>query len=110
MEINENLLKKIKNDRFYSKVYEKYKDFNLLIDAGFIDSQVEAKDFYNLNLLTTPVGKLLQNLNNVKNPVVLLSTGGFLPIHEGEKYPPKTVQPSFSRWAFASSIILICPS
>lgn len=83
MEINENLLKKIKNDRFYSKVYEKYKDFNLLIDAGFIDSQVEAKDFYNLNLLTTPVGKLLQNLNNVKNPVVLLSTGGFLPIHEG---------------------------
>ena len=50
MEINENLLKKIKNDRFYSKVYEKYKDFNLLIDAGFIDSQVEAKDFYKKGL------------------------------------------------------------
>ncbi len=83
MKFNENLLKKIKDDRFYSKVYNKYKDLNLLIDAGFIESTIEAKEFYNLNLLTTPVGKLLKDIENAKNPVVLLSTGGFLPIHEG---------------------------
>ncbi len=81
MKINEKILKKIENDRFYSKLYDKYHDYDLLVDAGFIDSKVEAKDFYNLNLLTTPVGKLLNKQYN--NPIVLLSTGGFLPIHEG---------------------------
>lgn len=83
MEINENLLKKIENDRYYSKVFAKYKDLSLLIDAGFIDSKVEAKDYYNLDLLTTPFGKILRNIENAKNPIVLLSTGGFLPIHNG---------------------------
>lgn len=83
MKVDKEILKKIKSDRFYNKVFEKYNDFNILLDAGFIDSKIEAKDYYNLNLLTTPVDKILGNLDNIKNPVVLLSTGGFLPIHDG---------------------------
>lgn len=83
MKIKQSLLKKISNDRFYSKVYDKYKNYDLLVEAGFIDSKIEAKDFYNLNLLTTPVDKISSNLENTKKPVVLLSTGGFLPLHQG---------------------------
>ena len=83
MKIKRSLLNKILNDRFYSKVYDKYKNYDLLVEAGFIDSKIEAKDFYNLNLLTTPVDKISSNIKNTKKPVVLLSTGGFLPLHQG---------------------------
>lgn len=81
---------KILRDEYYSKVYKKYLDIEIVIKAGFIlDSlELEDMDFYNLNFLTTPVGKIIENMKdkNVQNPVVLLTTGGFDPIHEGHIY------------------------
>lgn len=81
---------KILRDEYYSEVYKKYLDIETVIKAGFFLDKLELEDmdFYNLNLLTTPVGKIIENMKNkdIKNPVVLLTTGGFDPIHEGHIY------------------------
>lgn len=81
---------KILRDKYYSGVYRKYLSIETVVKAGFIlDSlELEDMDYYNLNLLTTPVSKIIENMEgkNVVKPVVLLTTGGFDPIHEGHLY------------------------
>ena len=76
---------KVLRDKYYSEIYREYKDEDLLVRAGFVlDSfALEEIDYYNINLLTTPFDKLKNNIASVKNPIVLLSTGGFYPIHDG---------------------------
>lgn len=78
---------KVLRDRFYSKVYKKYRDLDVLENAGFILDKLcdNNLNFYNLNFLTTPFSKIIRNLekNDIKNPVVLLTTGGFDPLHDG---------------------------
>lgn len=79
---------KILRDEYYSEVYKKYLSIDTVIKAGFILDKLELKDlnYYNLSLLTTPVSKLKGFNEKKKNPVVLLSTGGFDPIHDGHIY------------------------
>lgn len=81
---------KVLRDKYYSEVYKKYLSIDTVIKAGFILDSIELEDinYYNLNFLTTPVSKIIENMKdkNIKNPVVLLSTGGFDPIHEGHLY------------------------
>ncbi len=76
---------KVLRDKYYSEVYREYKDEDLLIKAGFVPDPftLEEIDYYNIDLLTTPFDKLKGNVNDLKNPIVLLSTGGFYPIHDG---------------------------
>lgn len=76
---------KVLRDKYYLEVYKKYKDESLLTKAGFFEDSLslEEIDYYNINLLTTPFDKLKENVKDLKNPVVLLSTGGFYPIHDG---------------------------
>ena len=81
---------KILRDEYYSEVYKKYLDIDTVIKAGFIldNLELEEMDYYNLDFLTTPVSKIIKNIDksNPKNPVVLLTTGGFDPIHDGHLY------------------------
>ena len=81
---------KILRDEYYSKVYKKYLSIDIVIKAGFILDSIDLEDinYYNLNLLTTPVGKIIENMKDkdISNPVVLLTTGGFDPIHDGHLY------------------------
>lgn len=79
---------KILRDEYYSEVYKKYLDIDIVIKAGFILDSLEPEDlnYYNLSLLTTPVSKLKGIKGEIENPVVLLTTGGFDPIHEGHLY------------------------
>ena len=76
---------KVLRDEYYSEVYKKYLNIDTVIKAGFILDSLELEDlnYYNLSLLTTPVSKLK---DSKKNPVVLLTTGGFDPIHDGHIY------------------------
>ncbi len=76
---------KILRDEYYSQVYKEHKDINIVEKAGFIFDKLELDEieYYNLDLLTTPVSKIKRNESN---PVVLLTTGGFDPIHEGHIY------------------------
>lgn len=76
---------KVLRDKFYKDVYITYNDDQILQKAGFIfDSlTIDEMDYYNLQLLSTPFDKLKENLSEISNPIVLLSTGGFYPIHEG---------------------------
>lgn len=76
---------KVLRDNYYSEVYREYKSEEVLDRAGFIFDTLELNDmdYYNINLLTTPFDKLKKDVEYIKNPVVLLSTGGFNPIHEG---------------------------
>lgn len=81
---------KILRDEYYSEVYKKYLSIDIVIKAGFILDSIDLEDidYYNLNFLTTPVSKIIENMKDkdIKNPVVLLTTGGFDPIHEGHLY------------------------
>lgn len=82
-------LEKILKDEYYSEVYKKYLNTDTVIKAGFILDDFELnEEFYLLDFLTTPVNKIIENLGKIKynNPVVLLTTGGFDPIHEGHLY------------------------
>lgn len=86
---NSKYLEKILKDKYYKKVYEKYLNIDIVVKAGFIFDNLNLdEEFYNLDFLTTPVNKIIDNLEKVKsnNPVVLLTTGGFDPIHEGHIY------------------------
>lgn len=76
---------KILRDEYYSEVYKKYLSIDTVIKAGFILDNLDLEDsnYYNLDLLTTPVSKLKNSQNN---PVVLVTTGGFDPIHDGHIY------------------------
>lgn len=78
---------KILRDEYYSEVYKKELDIKTVIKAGFILDELELEDlnYYNLSLLTTPVSKL-KDFNEKEKPIVLLSTGGFDPIHDGHIY------------------------
>ena len=78
---------KILRDEYYSEVYKKYLNIDTVIKAGFILDSLELEDlnYYNLSLLTTPVSKL-KDFNEKEKPIVLLSTGGFDPIHDGHIY------------------------
>ncbi len=87
--MDKNYLDKILKDEYYSEVYKKYLNIDTVVKAGFILDEFNLdEDFYNLDLLTTPVSKILENLEktDLDNPVVLLTTGGFDPIHEGHLY------------------------
>jgi Nicotinic acid mononucleotide adenylyltransferase len=78
---------KVLRDKYYSKVYKKYSDIDKVIAAGFIVDKLELKDmdYYNLDFLTTPTGKILNNFQNkeIRNPIILVTTGGFDPLHDG---------------------------
>lgn len=81
---------KILRDEYYSEVYKKYLNIEIVIKAGFILDSLELEDmnYYNLNFLTTPVSKIIENIKekDISKPVVLLTTGGFDPVHEGHLY------------------------
>lgn len=78
---------KILRDKYYNDVYKNYLNLNKVFEAGFILDKLNfnEKDYYNVEFLTTPVGKIIDNFKNkaIKNPIVLLTTGGFDPLHEG---------------------------
>lgn len=70
---------KIMQDKFYSQLFIRTKSKEALIEAGFFNDNLDNLN-YDLNLLTTPWDKI--NLK-IKEGVVLLSTGGFSPVHDG---------------------------
>ena len=76
---------KVLRDKYYSEVYRKYQDEELLVKAGFFEDDISEfdLDFEKLNLLTTPFDKIKKDLKSCNKPIVLLSTGGFYPIHQG---------------------------
>lgn len=71
----------ITNDPYYSHL-EEFPE--LLQEAGWFDDRQDLdtrKSFYNTDFFCTPLHKLKKPKTN--NPVVLLSTGGFSPLHNG---------------------------
>jgi nicotinic acid mononucleotide adenylyltransferase len=90
--IDERRAWKILRDPFYNDLYCNYSSISVIEAAGFFDNglSVEASlKRSNNNLFTTPVDKILKNLAKEKEPtvfqknIVLLTTGGFSPIHAG---------------------------
>lgn len=79
---------KINKDKYYSLLYKDTRNLDLLVRAGYwedslTEEEEQDKAYYKLNLLTTPTDKLSRNIKTPRRPIVLLSTGGFYPIHEG---------------------------
>lgn len=82
---------KILKDDFYKEVYYHLKSITKLYEAGFfvdeipIEEYLKQEEYFDINFLTTNFSKISKNfieLNNKKN-VVLLTTGGFSPLHDG---------------------------
>jgi nicotinic acid mononucleotide adenylyltransferase len=77
-------------DPYFKATYKHYPSIPNLVAAGFFDDNVEPEEIISLeetlDLLTTPVHKAYERLvvgGDTKPPVVLLTTGGFSPIHRG---------------------------
>lgn len=76
---------KLLKDKSFEKVYKDTQSLSKTYDAGFfLDSIDHYQDSYSLNGFHTPVIPMnkLEFKDDVQN-VVLVSTGGFSPVHEG---------------------------
>ncbi len=83
MAVKNRLTEKINRDPYFSSTLDYYKNVNKVIEAGFFDDGVAInKKSYrdSLNWLTTPLYKI-KSSPKISKPVVLLTTGGFMPIH-----------------------------
>jgi len=83
---------RILRDTYYAGAYEVYGSLPKIIEAGFFDDELEfnaVTQLHNTDLLTTPLHKIELNWRKHKTNIssgkhlVLLSTGGFSPLHEG---------------------------
>ncbi len=54
-----------------------------LKNAGYLQDKYDLIEEARKMLLVTPVQKIIDNLKEVTSPVVLVSTGGFSPVHNG---------------------------
>lgn len=76
---------KVLRDDFYRDIYAKYEDLAIVEKAGFLEDNFELQDIsllQDITFRTTPL-PLIKNLPKNAHPIVLLSTGGFCPLHEG---------------------------
>ena len=75
-----NFYNTLKNNQLFLNYYNDCKSISKIIEAGYFTEKYPfQKDF--LNIFTTPFNKL--NLKKDKVNYILLSTGGFAPIHNG---------------------------
>lgn len=77
-------------DTFYRRVYDQYGTTDALYTAGFFVEDREGDGIMTYNgrpayvlPQVTPLGKIRKNLNPTKPMIVLFTTGGFSPIHNG---------------------------
>jgi len=72
------------SDPYFSVYYKNVRSIQALYDAGFFIDQYEDNVPYELQLHTTALHKVEANLDpSSPNNIVLVSTGGFSPIHDG---------------------------
>lgn len=72
-------------DPFYKDTFSVFKTEEDVVNAGWFDDNFSEQD-YNIELFTTPFGKISRNLahNKENKPIaILLTTGGFAPLHQG---------------------------
>lgn len=81
---------KVLRDPFYAELYRNAKPLEYLYEAGFFVDKILPTDAHRLDFLpgflTTPFHKILSNLSGLgpnETPAVLVTTGGFSPIHHG---------------------------
>lgn len=82
---------KVLRDPHYAELYTDAGSVPALYEAGFFVDRLKSEDVDSLNMveqdLTTPYHKIVHNLLTAPkddgNPVVLVTTGGFSPIHYG---------------------------
>lgn len=78
-----NILK-INRDPFYKELYDKY-SYDFIEDAGYFDDSISDKESIRNNdfKLTIPVHTISRDIDKCINPVVIITTGSFCPIHDG---------------------------
>ncbi len=81
---------KILRDRWYRSFVPTMTNFKELYDAGFFIDALEGKEAHLLRFhpgeCRTPISKVAENISRIgelANPVVLLCTGAFSPLHNG---------------------------
>lgn len=82
----ERFIWKLINDNYYYELYKQEKSIDLLYKSGFFLDGYNNLPEDDIDVLTTPLGKVLKNINDCstsKPKVVLLTTGGFSPVHIG---------------------------
>jgi nicotinic acid mononucleotide adenylyltransferase len=82
----ERFIWKLVNDDFYYSLYKKEKSIDLMYKSGFFLDSYDTTPELDIEILTTPLDKLIDNLikcDQSKPKVVLVSTGGFSPVHIG---------------------------
>ena len=84
---NIRLAWKILRDPYYQSTYNHYQSVDIVKSAGFIDDGLPCDvDNNDMKYLMTPIQKIVENLKEAKQNdklAVLITTGGFAPIHQG---------------------------
>ena len=74
------------HDPWYAEAYRKLPSLDATVDAGFVSENTTSRQYRQFcideRLLTLPFDKLTFD-EALANPTVILSTGGFYPVHEG---------------------------
>ncbi len=89
-DLKEYFVWKVVRDPFYKTLIPRLKSFNELYQAGFFLDTLEPSEVADLNFqpgeCRTPIHQVainLEKLKKLKNPIVLLCTGAFSPMHNG---------------------------
>ncbi len=80
------LAQRIRRDPFYAKALEHYGDEKAIIRAGFFNDGIDpaiVDELSDPRWMTTPLYKVRRPRGKAAKPLVLFSTGGFAPVHEG---------------------------
>jgi nicotinic acid mononucleotide adenylyltransferase len=90
MTVDYDVLRNVIADSFYGSAIKHYKSTDFLEEAGFFDNGVPLNhnvERWDGNWLTTPLHKIIKNHSKGLNPTgksaVLVTMGGFCPIHNG---------------------------
>lgn len=94
-------------DIYYRDALEHFGTLQSLVEAGYFEDGLDDPIFKRLitpHWLTTPLAAIIENLRNVRDhrpKVVLLTTGGFAPLHDGHLQMMHTARDILTHQGFA---------
>lgn len=96
---NKEYFNKIELDSFYKDTFIKFPEY--IQKAGFFNDSYPINSIdYNLNLITTPIHKIINNIKKNKSNkplMVLLNTGSYSPVHNGHLNMMETAKKYLSK-------------
>lgn len=108
-----SLTAKMRRDPFYAKALDHYGDEKSLVQAGFFDdglAEGAVNALADPRWMTTPLYKIRRPKGKAARPLVLFSTGGFAPVHEGHLQMMEAARAKMIREGYDVIGGFLCPA